>query len=54
MRRIHILAGIFVAPLLFLAALTRLFYAVTPTAEAWVYRDAMHANPGIDAQSLES
>ncbi|KAA8721448.1 PepSY domain-containing protein [Corynebacterium flavescens] len=41
-------------PLLFLAALTGLFYAVTPTAEAWVYRDAMHANPGIPAQSLES
>ncbi|MGX1739720.1 PepSY-associated TM helix domain-containing protein [Corynebacterium flavescens] len=53
-RRIHVLAGIFVAPLLFVAALTGLFYAAAPTAEAWVYRHVMNATPGIPAQSLEA
>ncbi|MGP5497183.1 PepSY-associated TM helix domain-containing protein [Corynebacterium flavescens] len=53
-RRIHVLAGVFVAPLLFVAALTGLFYAAAPTAEAWVYRHAMNATPGIPAQSLEA
>ncbi|MGD7002248.1 PepSY-associated TM helix domain-containing protein [Corynebacterium halotolerans] len=41
--RLHTIAGLFVAPLLLVAALTGLLYSVAPTLEQIVYRDVLTA-----------
>ncbi|WP_245802129.1 PepSY-associated TM helix domain-containing protein [Corynebacterium pacaense] len=50
--RLHSVAGVFVAPLLLVAALTGLLYAVAPTLETWIYRDALTAESGLPPQPV--
>lgn len=38
---LHRYAGIFIAPFIFIAALTGLLYALTPQLEQWIYRDVL-------------
>ncbi|HEE5997515.1 TPA: PepSY domain-containing protein, partial [Acinetobacter baumannii] len=38
-RLIHIYAGIFIAPFIFVAAFTGLLYAITPQLEQFIYKD---------------
>ena len=47
-RRIHFYAGLFVAPFIFVAALSGAIYAVAPSLENLVYRDVLtvEAEPG--------
>ncbi|MFJ3233809.1 PepSY-associated TM helix domain-containing protein [Streptomyces sp. NPDC086787] len=42
LRRLHFYAGVFVAPFLFLAALTGLAYTLTPQLDQLVYGDKLH------------
>ncbi|WP_225733043.1 PepSY domain-containing protein [Corynebacterium sp. 321] len=51
-RRIHTLGGIFIAPLMFVAALSGFFYALAPTIERGLYHQEMTADGG-QAQSLD-
>lgn len=41
-RLLHVYAGIFIAPFIFIAALTGLFYAATPQIEQFIYRDVLY------------
>ncbi|MCF4007346.1 PepSY domain-containing protein [Corynebacterium uropygiale] len=43
MHRIHVIAGIFIAPLLFVATLTGFLYALAPSLEKAVYHEQMSA-----------
>lgn len=42
LRRLHVTVGLFVAPFLFVAALSGLLYTLTPQLEEAVHRDALH------------
>ncbi|MDC4724594.1 PepSY-associated TM helix domain-containing protein [Acinetobacter baumannii] len=44
-RLIHIYAGIFIAPFIFVAAFTGLLYAITPQLEQFIYKDALNVQP---------
>lgn len=50
--RLHTIAGIFVAPLLLIAAFSGFLYALSPTLENVVYRDVLTADSGLPAQPL--
>lgn len=50
MRALHTAVGVFVAPLLLIAAVTGLAYAATPQLEAWWYAPANEAAPATDGQ----
>ena len=43
-RLVHVYAGIFIAPFIFIAALTGLFYAATPQIEQLIYSEVLHVN----------
>lgn len=49
----HTIAGILVAPLLLVATITGLAYAVAPTLEKVVYSEQMTASSGLPAQPIE-
>lgn len=51
--RLHSIAGVFVAPLLVIAALSGFLYAFAPSLENFVYRDAINASSTEPAQLLE-
>lgn len=42
LRLVHLYAGIFIAPFIFIAALTGFFYAATPQVENWLYQDVLY------------
>lgn len=44
-RLIHIYAGIFIAPFIFVAAFTGLLYAITPQLEQFIYKDVLNVQP---------
>lgn len=44
LHRLHVVAGIFVAPLLLVAAITGMLYAVAPSLEKVIYHDEMTAS----------
>lgn len=44
-RLIHIYAGIFIAPFIFVAAFTGLLYAITPQLEQFIYKDVLYVQP---------
>ena len=50
LHRFHTIAGIIIAPLIFVAAFSGFFYALSPTAESIYYRDALTATSGLEAQ----
>ncbi|MBC2680851.1 PepSY domain-containing protein [Corynebacterium sp. 4HC-13] len=50
--RIHFIAGIFIAPLIFIAAFSGFFYAFAPSLEQLVYKDEITATSGTAAQPL--
>ena len=50
--RLHVIAGIFVAPLILVAALSGFFYALAPTIEKVVYHDEMTASSQQPAHPL--
>lgn len=41
-RLLHMYAGIFIAPFIFIAALTGFFYAATPQIEKIIYKDILY------------
>lgn len=51
--RLHSVAGVLVAPLLVIAALSGFLYAFAPSLENFVYRDAITASSTEPAQPLE-
>ncbi|MEJ5918804.1 PepSY-associated TM helix domain-containing protein [Corynebacterium sp. H78] len=53
LHRLHVVAGIFIAPFLIVAAITGLAYAVAPTLEKVVYHDELTATSHAPAQSVE-
>jgi uncharacterized iron-regulated membrane protein len=50
--RVHFYAGILVAPLMIVAAITGALYALSPTAERIVYHDLLTVDRGADALPL--
>lgn len=50
--RLHVIAGIFVTPLILVAALSGFFYALAPTIEKVVYHDEMTASSQQPAAPL--
>lgn len=52
MRRIHTLAGLFIAPLILVAAFSGFFYALAPTIETWVYDAQLTATSSSPAQPV--
>lgn len=51
-RRLHFYIGLFIAPFIFIAALTGALYALTPQLENWIYADALEAEPLGEAKPL--
>ena len=53
-RRIHFYAGLFIAPFIFIAALSGALYAIAPTLENLVYKDVLtvSAPEGGDATEV--
>lgn len=51
-RRLHFYIGLFVAPFIFIAALTGTAYVLTPQLENYLYRDALYVEPQGEAHSL--
>lgn len=49
-RRLHFYIGLFIAPFIFVAALTGTLYVLTPQLEALIYKDALQANPAPNAK----
>ncbi|WP_336009854.1 PepSY-associated TM helix domain-containing protein [Acinetobacter calcoaceticus] len=49
-RLIHIYAGIFIAPLILVAAITGLLYAITPQLEQAMYKNVLNVEPLNQAQ----
>ncbi|MGR3978711.1 PepSY domain-containing protein [Acinetobacter sp. 1207_04] len=41
-RLLHMYAGVFIAPFIFIAALSGLFYAATPQIEQFIYKDVLY------------
>lgn len=52
--RLHFYVGLFVAPFIFVAALTGTLYVLTPQIESLVYRDQLMAQTDGTAQPLEA
>lgn len=51
-RRVHTLAGLFIAPLILVAAFSGFFYALAPTIETWVYESELTATSSSPAQPV--
>lgn len=51
-RRVHTLAGLFIAPLILVAAFSGFFYALAPTIETWVYKSELTATSSNPAQPV--
>ncbi|AZA09650.1 PepSY-associated TM helix domain-containing protein [Corynebacterium pseudopelargi] len=51
--RMHTVAGILIAPLIFVAAVSGLGYALCPTIEQWVYHDQINTTVPQQAQRLD-
>ena len=51
-RRVHTLAGLFIAPLILVAAFSGFFYALAPTIETWVYGSELTATSSSPAQPV--
>lgn len=51
-RRVHTLAGLFIAPLILVATLSGFFYALAPTIESWVYDGELTATSSSPAQPV--
>lgn len=51
-RRLHFYIGLFIAPFIFIAAVTGLFYIATPQLEQIVYRSTLTVVPQGEAQPL--
>ena len=54
LRRIHFYIGLFVAPFIFIAALTGTLYVITPQLENAIFADALHVNPQGAASPLSA
>ncbi len=52
LRRLHFYIGLFIAPFIFLAALTGTLYILTPQIENIVYSNALHVTPNGAAKPL--
>lgn len=52
LRRLHFYIGLFIAPFIFVAALTGTLYILTPQIEDAIYADALHVSPSGTAKSL--
>ncbi|AYD02000.1 PepSY-associated TM helix domain-containing protein [Neorhizobium sp. NCHU2750] len=50
--RLHFYVGLFIAPFIFIAALTGTLYVLTPQIENWLYRDQLVAQAAGPARSL--
>ncbi|ACS85637.1 PepSY-associated TM helix domain-containing protein [Musicola paradisiaca] len=53
-RRLHFYIGLFVAPFIFVAALTGTLYVLTPQLENYVYNDALTVIPAGEAKPLSA
>lgn len=53
-RRIHFYAGLFIAPFIFVAALSGALYALAPTLENVVYRDVLTVEAPADGQGADT
>lgn len=53
-RRLHFYIGLFVAPFIFVAALSGTLYVLTPQLENLIYADALTAQPTGEAQPLSA
>lgn len=51
-RRLHFYIGLFIAPFIFIAALTGTLYIATPQLEGWIYREALTTLPNGEAKPL--
>ncbi|SQI43314.1 Uncharacterized iron-regulated membrane protein [Leminorella richardii] len=51
-RRLHFYIGLFVAPFIFIAALTGTLYVLTPQLESWIYAEALEVEPQGEANPL--
>ncbi len=54
LRRLHFYIGLFVAPFIFVAALSGTLYVLTPQLENLIYADALTAQPHGSAQPLSA
>lgn len=54
LRRLHFYIGLFIAPFIFVAALTGTLYVLTPQLEKAIYHDALTAEPQGAAQPLSA
>ncbi|WP_205954617.1 DUF2534 family protein [Pantoea stewartii] len=54
LRRLHFYIGLFIAPFIFIAALTGTLYVLTPQIENVIYKDALTAEPVGAAQPLSA
>ena len=54
LRRLHFYIGLFVAPFIFVAALSGTLYVLTPQLENLIYADALTAEPQGNAQPLSA
>ena len=54
LRRLHFYIGLFVAPFIFVAALSGTLYVLTPQLENLIYSDALTAHPQGNAQPLSA
>lgn len=54
LRRLHFYIGLFVAPFIFIAALSGTLYVLTPQLENVLYKDALFVQPGEHAQPLSA
>ncbi|MGO3125906.1 MAG: PepSY-associated TM helix domain-containing protein [Advenella sp.] len=52
LRRIHFYVGLFIAPFIFVAALTGTLYVLTPQLENAIYADTLYINPQGTARPL--
>lgn len=52
LRRLHFYIGLFVAPFIFIAALSGTLYVMTPQLEQLIYRDTLTVQPVGEAHSL--
>jgi len=52
LRRLHFYIGLFIAPFIFVAALTGTLYVITPQLENLIYKDAITTNAQGTAKPL--
>ncbi len=53
-RLLHLYAGVFIAPFIFIAALTGFFYAATPQIEKSIYKDVLYIKQSNSKEQLLS